>query len=205
MFTDVTYYRGDINIPNSVLVNASFENDYINVYEEEYLRLVLGHELYDLFIAGIAQETPDSKWTELRNGVVYDAEVNGTPIKMKWEGLINASKKSPLSYYVFIQYLKNNYNQLLQTGVGSGKKENANDVNVQEKLIIAYKGCEKLTGKYNGYLSNDTPPMLFQNDIDKNLIDVSGNLLSFLYYHKQNYPSWVFTFPDVYGVNTFDL
>jgi hypothetical protein len=57
-----------------VLQNANDQallTDIITYTEKKYLRKLLGDDLYTAFIAGIAEVTPEAKWTQLRDGVTY--------------------------------------------------------------------------------------------------------------------------------------
>jgi hypothetical protein len=205
MFTDISYYRGRLAIPFSNKNTTDFVNTYIDPFEQEYLETVLGLKLYNEFIAGLTIETPDAKWIALRDGASFNVEIGSEIVEMKWKGLKNSTKESPLTSYVFINWLKNNYNQMTGLGVIDTTKENGSSVSVQEKMIIAYSDCVRLTGSYP-FKSDEYANILFPKDIDKDLLNYStGNLLSFLFHNKETYPSWVFRFPDIYSVNYFDL
>lgn len=207
-FTDITYYRGEILIPFANKDTTSFEETYIDVFEEDLLVCVLGRKLYNEFIAGLSVADPlviDPIWIAIRDGKEYNIMHDGLPMTVKWEGLKNTKKVSPLSYFVYTQYIKDNYKQMTGLGNSVATKENAESVSISEKAVNAYRKCARLSGHYpckSDYYNN----LLYPNDIDEDLLEVlAPSLLNFLYYHKTDYPSWVFKFPDIYGVNDFDI
>jgi hypothetical protein len=101
---DSTYFVGDIALPNLDEVPNTFQ-DTMDRYEEEILKKLLGYQLYNAFIAGIAVEpTPDQKWLDLRDGAEFTFDFCGETITQKWNGLINTDKVSLISYYVYYQH-----------------------------------------------------------------------------------------------------
>lgn len=82
---DSTYFIGTINIPN-VADTAIGERLtwFINKYEPELLRDVLGYELYKSFIAGLQAVTVDQIWLDLLYGsdFIFNGRTN------RYRGLI---------------------------------------------------------------------------------------------------------------------
>lgn len=84
MFLTEAYFQGDLYLPNLVttkpeavgvgrMVSAVAESDlsyYVDKYEREFLRLLLGDELYDAFIAGL-EEPDNARWLALKDKI-YD-------------------------------------------------------------------------------------------------------------------------------------
>jgi hypothetical protein len=204
-FTDFTYYKGDISIPFTNLNSDSFESEYTDVFEEELLALILGRDLYNDFIAGLTEETPDVKWTKLRDGGEYKITDNGVEYTIKWEGLKNTKKVSLLSYYIYINWMGDNYQQMTALGNSVAKKENADNVGSREKVINAYNKCVKLVGEYP-YKSDYYQGVLLPSEIEEELLKkFEPSLINFRYYNKSDYPNWIFRFPDIYHVNIFDI
>jgi hypothetical protein len=128
---DYTYFqKGPIAIPNLgtdgvKLANKNDLDTYITIYEEEYLRRLLGDDLYVAYIAGIAVVTPAARWTALRSQL-----------------LDSSNKISPIASYVWFMYKQDT--QVVTTGSGDKKTANAgmegsfNDkkaINVFNKLV----------------------------------------------------------------------
>lgn len=203
--TDFLYFKGDINIPMDNINSVDFTNDYITVYEEEILAMVLGRDLYNDFMAGLGEDSVLAKWTALRDGKEYQVTDNGNTMTVKWEGLKNSKRVSLLSYYIYINWTRSNYQQNTAIGVTSADKENARDVSAREKVVHAYSACKKLVGEYH-YKSDYEINVLYQKDIEEeNLKKLDPSLFNFLYYNRSDYTNWVFRFPDIYGVNMFDI
>lgn len=205
-FTSIQYFFGTIALPVSNKIEKDFQNDYIDVFEEEYLVASLGRDLYKDMIAGLLEETPDAKWIALRDGKEYQVTDNGRSMTVKFEGLKNATKKiTPIAHYIYIKYVERNFHQLTALGNSSSDKENARDVSIRDKMIKAYAECEKMTGKELP-MSDSYLRVLYPEDIDESILDsLNPSLINFLYYNRADYPNWVFLYPDIYGVNILDL
>lgn len=107
-FIDASYFVGNINIPNtgeqSVAERLTL---FINKYEPQFLRKLLGYPLYKAFVAGMAvppPATPDQRFLNILYGTEY-TDYQGR-LQM-WKGLIvtdnpvftiagNASYKKPV-------------------------------------------------------------------------------------------------------------
>lgn len=69
---DYTYFTGPVSIPNTDKDYVQDRlNEFINKYEPEYLKKVLGYDLWKAFMAGLAEPTVDQKWLNLLNGAEY--------------------------------------------------------------------------------------------------------------------------------------
>lgn len=124
------------NIPNI----DSFENsftDFITEEEEVILRSLFGNTLYDEFIEGIAEDTPDEKWTLLRDGDTYqDGGVTN-----RWIGL-----RKMLKGYIYFRWLEDNEETLTGIGVVKGKAENAVVLSAWPKMVRAWNAFAKAAG-----------------------------------------------------------
>ena len=83
---DTTYFVGDISLPVSTNSNISSNlTNSITRYEDEILKKLLGYELWRDFKAGIAEDEPDQKWIDLRDGAEFSFEYWGHTITTKVE------------------------------------------------------------------------------------------------------------------------
>lgn len=72
MLIDRTYFIGEINIPNTHTPAIGGLLDwFIEKYEEQFLKEVLGYDLYTAFKAGLLIDPIPQKWTDLIEGVEY--------------------------------------------------------------------------------------------------------------------------------------
>jgi len=192
-FIDTSYFSGNIDIPFENKDTSSFNSKYIVPLEEYILVKILGRKLYDEFITGINEATPDQKWIDLRDGVLFDIEHNGNEYPIKWNGLINTEKKSLISYYIYIEWLKGNYTQLLGTGIAISDKKNAKTVDVREKYLFAENQAVNLIGEYP-IAKTELNKIVLPDDMDVDYIKIfEPTLLNFLYHNKDDYTSWVFS------------
>jgi hypothetical protein len=129
MLIDSTYFVGEILLPNltgSVPENQANVNEvtrFIAKYEPEYLEAVLGAELYEAFVTGLA--------------------VDPGPIEQKWIGLRaklidSANKVSQVADYVYSCIV--NYRMTATTGLGEVEStaDNSNIALNTDKMIQAY-------------------------------------------------------------------
>jgi hypothetical protein len=105
---DHTYLIDDKKVPNLTdlsPVGTSLQTQvqrFINKYEPEYLKMVLGETLYNEVIAGLAVlPTPDAKWTALKSKFVD-----------------STNKLSPIANYVFRKLVQKTKIYWIQTGEG---------------------------------------------------------------------------------------
>lgn len=86
MLIDRTYFVGELNIPNtSQAAIGSLTDLFIEKYEEEWLREVLGYTLNKAFKAGLQVIPVAQKWTDLIEGVEY---THNSKTKF-WKGLVS--------------------------------------------------------------------------------------------------------------------
>lgn len=132
---DNTYFIGEINLPSSVLSgNLATIDAYIERYEKEFLKNLLGYDLYKELKAEIEDQTFTEKWDELVNGAEYT--IGG--YTKKWDGLINSEKVSPIAYYVYYNYLKANIVNYESIGAVSALSENSARVAADGLMINAW-------------------------------------------------------------------
>lgn len=133
---DISYFVGELNIPNrgNTLVIERI-NFFIDRYEKEFLYKILGVGCFNDFIAGINASTPETKWTNLKNGCEF---INTYNVLDKYYGLVNNVKKSPIAYYVYYHFLRDGYTQTAGIGEVKANAENATVVSPAGKMISAW-------------------------------------------------------------------
>lgn len=152
MIIDGTYFIGAINIAGLGQRDRQRAMDvFIEQSEPDYLRGVLGVPLYNAFKTGVEADEPQQRWEKLTTGDTY-VDANG--VTQQWTGFINPEKKSPIAYYVFVQY--NNGNAT--TNTVSGEKTNgitgmANQ-SAHQKNLKAWFEMVELNCKLVDYLRN---------------------------------------------------
>lgn len=153
------------NIPSERL------NDDFLVYKDKVvakaLKSLLGLTLYDLFVAGIAEEYPEEKWEKLVEGGRYTIEGR----EYEWAGFTEA-----LRPYVYALHLRDRYDDDTENGVVVSKVENANVISPALRIVNAYNTYVELIGNCNNPLNTFYGFMRVNKDTD--------------------YPSWVFEAPE---------
>ena len=133
---DNTYFENRlIAVPNQGREQILSDlNSYIEFKEDEYLINVLGYELNKEFQAGLLEATVLQKWKDLRDG----AEFTYCNKLYKWTGFVNAIKDSPIAYYTYYYYVRENNQSLQAVGVVFSQTENSNRVSPMLKLVDAW-------------------------------------------------------------------
>lgn len=146
---DTTYFYEDISIAgvaDAPAVQASVRR-YIQKYEPEVLRALLGYALYESLVDNDAPE----RMVHLVEGTTYTS-AQGVPTR--WRGLkeevATGVYRSLIAQYVYYQYTY--YNATITTGVGEKRirTENAVDASPELKLVRAWNNmvawnCELVT------------------------------------------------------------
>jgi hypothetical protein len=98
MLIDRSYFVAQINIPNTEVAESGIGallDQFINKYEPQFLRYVLGHELYMAFRAGISTMPIPQRFVDLISGVDYYDQGNQG---FTWLGLAAAANvEGPLA------------------------------------------------------------------------------------------------------------
>jgi hypothetical protein len=120
---DVTYFTGEINIPNTgQTVIAEKLEGFINKYETKILDIVLGYPLRKEFLNGYTAPTPAQKWVDMAEGVEYT--LNDKPVK--WQGILNKTdKESLIALYVYYWYMRDSHTTTTNSGERANKVENS--------------------------------------------------------------------------------
>lgn len=171
---DGSYFNLDINTPDNEYQNIQ---EFIDRYEPEILKQLLGLELYRLVI----EETPtEQRILDLRDGVDYD--VDG--VTYHWNGLINDDQISLIAYYVYYYYVRFNMSENSTIGQVKVKPENGSVANPSLTVQDAWTRLEQLYG--SAYY-----PTAYES------------AYGFLNYFKDIFPEWIFQ--EIGSVNAFDL
>lgn len=184
MAIDLTYFIREISVPNLNNPTVSEEfNDYIGYFQKEILIDLLGYDLYKAYKEGIASQTPEQKWIDLRDGKEFSFNLNGKTINTKWNGFENEDKESFISYYIYCFWVRKTMQILTNVGVTSSNVENSTAVNAERKIVTAWNKFLNLYGdvpssfdRYNPYVHYDENPSAY----------------NFLLAKYVNYDNWVF-------------
>ena len=132
MIIDITYFFGDILIGQ--LSEQSVQdkvNLFINQYEPEILKGLLGYETYKLMSA----TTPEERFNELKNGAEFTDEKG---LLRKWEGLARTDKVSLIAYYIYYWYQRSQITTTSGTGEGKTQTQNAIPISAMDKMASAW-------------------------------------------------------------------
>jgi hypothetical protein len=134
---DASYFYGNLNIAqlNQKSVTDSLQY-FIDMYEREFLTKVLGLQLYDAFILGMAATPPvDAKWQWLMDGGNYTG-YNGYP--KFWVGFYNNANYSPIACYIYYHYMRDLQTQSMGAGEAKATVQNAISASVSQKCADAW-------------------------------------------------------------------
>ena len=183
MLIDIDYFKGALQIPNLAKDATAFNANYINVYEPEILTKLLGNTLYQNMITNYVSGTP-SIWVDLVEGKDYTVTINAVDYTVKWNGLINTEKISLIAYYVYFNYIQQNYQQATGLGIIQSNTENGTIVSPNQKLVWANNECAKLAGSY--------PYKLIGEPIYTPIETLEASLFYFIANNITDYPNWVY-------------
>lgn len=133
---------------------------FINRYEPEFLRILLGTTLYAAFKSGIEALAPEQRWIDLRDGKTY---TDGNGNVLVWEGLANnITKISPIANYVYYWYSRSGASFSTGQGEIAPTAENGTRTNAAGKQAAAWN----------------------------EMIRFNYACIHFLQAHKELYPEW---------------
>lgn len=155
----------DFDIPPYTIPNldeVSFE-EYVEEQEDEVLNEILGWKLWDQFKTGLeVVPTPDQKWLDLRDGVIYTDDEG---VDQKWPGM-----KALMRPYIFSMYVRDNYAAFSGVGVNLAMAENAEVISPSTMITREYN-------KYSGLVGEEDCAQ-------------GGTLFGFLKTKSEDYPDW---------------
>lgn len=152
---DYTYFKGKINIPSakdgvSTVTGNTLDDTYLATYEEDYLRIALGYDLYKAFTDGLNEIPIATKWTDLRDGKEYTINSN----TYKWDGFVNSRKVSPIANYIFCIYAADASVSMQGTGALIQNTQNAVNVSPSQLIAQAWADMKKMNVSLYHYLDN---------------------------------------------------
>lgn len=181
MLIDIDYFKGALQLPNIEKDEESFIANYIERYEKEVLIKLLGNDLYQQVIENYDTEV-DDKWRDLVEGKDFIVTVSGIDYTVKWNGLINSEEISLIAYYVYYNYLDQNFQQTTGLGVGAQNMANATVITPNKKLVWAWNECRSLSGHYD-YVTTGT---------SLSYTSIEPTLFNFIINHIEDYTPWVY-------------
>lgn len=127
MLINSQYFTGEVFIPNltgaGVVVTGNIDEveRFIIKYEKLYLLYVLGKDLYEAFITGLAANPVAQKWTDLKAQLIDET-----------------AKLSPIAGYVYYHYSRHRLSTSAALGEVEQAAENATNVLNTDKMMRAY-------------------------------------------------------------------
>jgi len=180
-------FVGNLNIDTSSPEILAALNECIAEVENNILiNYTLGYRLYTDFLAGMAIVTPAQKWIDLRDGKVFEVEIQGVPIEIKYEGIANMLKY--FVYFEFRKYTNENFTNLTNV---LQQTQNAATQTPVYKLANVYNEGAWLNGKIQtDYEVYSIVPSVF------NFIYTTNN-------KSMTYGNWIFQ--EIKPINGFSL
>jgi hypothetical protein len=134
------YFQGEILITNitgtddAQVARAADLAYYTTIYEEEYLRKLLGDDLFDEYEAAIdalgTGEDPAQKWTDLIAQIYFTK---------------NSKSMSPVADYVYFHYMRHNVTVTADGGQVTPNFENASYSGSSNKMVYVWNRMAKFT------------------------------------------------------------
>lgn len=135
------YFNLDINVPDVGSTYATI-SDYIDRYEPEILRKLLGETLYQ-DVAAYDPLTSSQAIIDLVAGKDYTVG----DYTVSWKGLINTDDYiSLIAYYVYYWYVRDQISRLSVTGFVSNTHENAQNASPAKHLASVWYKMRELYG-----------------------------------------------------------
>lgn len=173
---DATYFdQADCNIPQGTYNTVT---DHLTRYERDILIQVLGYDLYKL-VADYNVSTSPQRIKDIVEGKEY-TEGSYT---VKWNGLTNSEKVSPLAFAIYAEWLKSTL-IISNSGAGSANAENSTNIGIGSEVQRATSKARELFG----YVDNDM---------------YAPTLYNFLMKHQTTYTEWIFN--EFKMINVFGL
>lgn len=142
MLIDLTYFTGEILVAQRSQPEVQEDlTRLVAKYEPKVLTDLMGKTMYAAFIAGLAEETPDAKWINLKNGVPGE-----------WMGLANATKLSLIANYVYCMWSRKENTQTAGIGTVVPKAENATKIAPVDNYVRAWNEMVDWICELHAYL-----------------------------------------------------
>jgi hypothetical protein len=150
---DKSYFVNDINLPAGVLQGTPAQIDaYIERYEKECLKMLLGYDLYKALKVEIdsSPQVFTTVWDELVNGAEYS---NGG-YTQKWNGLVNTDKVSFIAYFVFWNFVRDNVTTYESVGAMTAQSENSKRVSADDLITESWNNFVTLYNEAANFIIN---------------------------------------------------
>lgn len=139
-----------IIIPNAGLSSstnpeATVLNNLIGKCEPEFLKAILGYELYVLYIAGV--DAVNADYMAILNGATY-TDIYG--VTQKWEGFTKGN--NPIANYTYCHYVADGNTKVFNDTVRKAKNENSDAAPIDDKIIPAWNEMVRMNFKLHEYL-----------------------------------------------------
>lgn len=151
--TDRTYYINDISLPIDE-VGAQIDALILR-FEPEIIEKCLGFSLKNDFYTGLEADPILQKWLDLRDGKIYTIE----EISYQWIGFANASKKSIISYFIYVEYLIETTRNIAGSGGKIIQSENSVISDSYAEQCRAFNRGMELMKQLNDFIN-------YANDLD---------------------------------------
>lgn len=151
MITDNTYFKGSIylsNVFDSSNAEYAVLNNYIERYENNYLEDMLGYEMKSQFLSEISSDPTSGIWFDLWKGATF--QYGGK--QYKWIGFSNLEKLSPIAYYIYYWYMRNQNSQTTGVGEVGSNVPNNGVANESIKLMTAWNEMVRLNNTLYDFL-----------------------------------------------------
>jgi hypothetical protein len=150
MFIDSSYFVGELNIAQLGQRTVQIKLDlFISKREPEYLKTVLGFELYKAFNEGLEVDPIATKWTDLRDGADY---TDASGLLQHWDGFVNDELSSPIANYVYYWFTRDNASKTTATAEKEDKTEGTVNVGPAMKQARAWNEMVCMNYKLHQFL-----------------------------------------------------
>jgi hypothetical protein len=174
--TTSAYYVNDVNIPDGTYSGLAAS---ITRYEPEILRQLLGYDLAKLVLAYNVNTS-----SQIIKDIVEGKDYTEGSNTIHWNGLLNTEKVSILSYYVYINHIRDNAVTFQAVGAVGSKAEGG--VTVTTGVLMQKAGYR--LRELAGYQGQDP---------------YAPSLYNFMAKHESSYPTWLWN--EFKPFNTFGI
>lgn len=165
----------ELNIPNLDRLGDTF-TDFVDFTEDDLLRRILGHTLYEAFIADLEENEVDYM-EEIHRAIYNGGAYSFEGCNFRYNGL-----KAILAPYVKSQWLTYDVKRYTGAGVTTAKAENSVVENPSYDIVTLHNKARRLVGDE---------------------CRMANSFYGYMYVNRANYPDW--TFKKMKSRNEFDL
>jgi len=189
-------FINEFNIPNSNIDSQTIIQQFIDRYEPEVLKMVLGYELSRDYAAALAGGSPAQKWLDLRDGVEFSFVYDGKTILDKWPGLIGGTgRKSLITAFIYLAFRKEHESYFTGSNEASAKSENSDVADAYPKYMSVWNEMVDMVGIVPvDFNDNETPSVVYTSD---------PSLYNFLLKNIADYSTW--KFKHIEKLNSFGI